>query len=92
MGQARRKKISWKSDWDNITEEEIENTVKIQKVKIKKEFDKKYKTQKIECIEKVKDTLITIQKAESEKIIYIITMWISKNKEVEKWKNAINQK
>jgi len=73
----------------NITEEQIESVVRKQRVKTKKEFDKKYKTQKVECIEKINETFVTIQKAESKELIFIITMWESKKREELEWQKKI---
>lgn len=72
-----------------IQKEDIDAAVIHQKVRFGKGLDKKHKTQKFETIDKIKDYFFTIEKAEKEDMIYIITLWESKKKEVDLWLKKI---
>ena len=65
---------------------EAELALKKQKVKIFEGFDKKYKTNKYAFIEKFNNCFITFMKAESRKIIYVITLRESSEKEEKIWR------
>lgn len=77
---------------NNVTEEEVEAAVRKQRVRIKKGIDKKYKTKKFECIEKIQNTFITVQKAETKSMIHIITLWESKEREEKLWRRNTKKK
>ena len=74
-----------------ISEDEVERIIINQRVKTSIGYDKKYKTHNIECIDKLRDTFITIQKAESKNMIYVKTLWESKYREEEIWRKNIKK-
>ena len=91
------KKLFWSQHakerfWERILKHgfdycEIEFSLKKQKVKTKKGFDERHKTEKIECIDKIRDVFLTFQKAEDKETIYVITLWESSQEEVKFWKS-----
>jgi hypothetical protein len=64
---------------------ELDYLVLHQQVRIKKGFDKKYKTDKFETIGLVGKIYLTVQKAEDLQKIIVITLWESNKKEVNLW-------
>ncbi len=66
----------------------VEEAVKKQRVKIRKGRSKKHGTKEFECIEKIGETLVTVQKAESKEMIFIITMRESGEREGKIWRKV----
>ncbi len=68
-----------------FTRTELEYLVLHQEVRVKKGFDKRFKTKKFETIGLVAGKFLTVQKAEDEKKVVVITLWESGKKEVDLW-------
>ncbi|MEK6957847.1 MAG: DUF4258 domain-containing protein [archaeon] len=64
---------------------ELEEIIRKQQVRINKGFDQKYRKRKFETIGTVGKKFFTIQKAEDKKNIIVITLWESKDREVDLW-------
>ena len=72
----------------DLTEDEVELEVIGQKIKINEGFDEEYGTEKFKTIFKTRGIFLTVEKAEAEKHIRIITLWESSQEEIEKWQKA----
>jgi len=65
---------------------EFEYIIKRQEVRLIKGFDTEYNTEKFETIGVIAERFFTIEKAEDEKKIIVLTLWESKKREIDLWK------
>ncbi len=70
----------------DLTYDEIELGVIEQKVRVPQGLDGKYGTEKYKTVLLLRGNFVTVEKAESGKMIYVITLWDSSEKEIELWK------
>lgn len=68
-----------------LSRSDFEIKIKKQEVRINCGIDKKYKKAKFEAICAVANKFFTIEKAEDNKSIIVITLWESNKKEVDLW-------
>jgi hypothetical protein len=64
---------------------ELEQIIRKQQVRVDKGFDSRYKRHKFETIGVMGGKFFTVQKAEDRKKIIVITLWESKQREVDLW-------
>ncbi len=68
-----------------LSRSDFEIEIKKQEVRINCGTDKKYKKTKFETICAITNRFFTIEKAEDNKLIIVITLWESSKKEVDLW-------
>ena len=68
-----------------LTKTELEEIIIKQKVRIPQGFDTKYNKNKFQTIGAVGKNFFTIEKAEDKNKIIVITLWESKESEIELW-------
>ena len=69
-----------------LNKEELEYIIQRQEVRLFKGFDIEYNTDKFETIGVIAERYFTIEKAEDDKRIIVLTLWESKKKEIDLWK------
>ena len=68
-----------------LSRTEFQFAIKKQEVRIDCGFDKKYAKNKFETVLVIANKFFTAEKAEDKKNIVIITLWESKEREVDLW-------